>query len=61
MHVLTIFDHRRKEVKTIETFAPPDPAMIEEELKQVPNGWYDISRKELDAEDFDYRDQEEIQ
>jgi len=61
MYSLTIFDKNRKEVKKIETFAPPDPSRIEEELREVPGGWYDISRRELSPEDFDYRDQEEIQ
>lgn len=58
MYSLTIFDARRKEVKKIETFSPPDPQVIEDALSDVPGGWYDISRRELDAEDFDYRDLE---
>lgn len=61
MYTLTIYRKGRKLSQT-ETFAPPTDAEVEAAVKAAGDGAYaDISRKELEPEDFDYRDHEEIQ
>jgi hypothetical protein len=57
VYTLTIFGESRQCIKTIETFEPPNPKLIEAEVAKVPGGWYDISRRELEPEDYDYRDE----
>jgi hypothetical protein len=60
MYVLTIYREGRKLSET-ETFAPPTDAEIAAALKDAGDGAYpDISRKDHEPEDFDYRDDEEV-
>jgi len=58
MHVLTIFEDRRQ-IKVVETHEPPSEQMILAELAQVEgDAWFDVSRREFQPEDFDYREEE---
>ena len=65
MYTLTIFKNVRKSKKTvptvhkkIETFEPPSNETIQDSLLAAGEGsWYDISRREFEPEDFDYREE----
>jgi len=61
MNVLTIYKKVRQRIKVvrkIETFEPPDEQTIQEALDQAGDGAsFDIHRRELEPEDFDYREE----
>lgn len=65
MYVLTIFKNVRKGKKEktkvidrIETFEPPNEQTIQDALDSAGSGAsFDIHRRELEPEDFEYREE----